>query len=213
MNTRLFSSICGGLVLLGILKYLEPLADAPSPADREPVLETGLAGPSIDSTLLVTTGRVGAGGEESLRARTAGRVQRVYFCGGEYVRRGQVLARLYNYSFVIAPRTGFLGPSYISAGQYLTPATLVTTLSRRSDLVVSVLLPGSWRAGVRVGDSARVWAPAPPARVSTGVVERVGPAGTGDVPMEIKLLSRAPFRIGERVYVRVQDRREEVAVQ
>lgn len=42
--------------------------------------------------------QVGARGEVPLLAHTAGRVWKVYFCGSEYVQRGQLLAKLYRVS-------------------------------------------------------------------------------------------------------------------
>ncbi|WP_143080373.1 hypothetical protein [Hymenobacter arizonensis] len=151
--------------------------------------------------MLSTAGVVGAGGQEPLLARTVGRVRRLFFTGGEYVHRGDVLAKLYNYTFVVAPRDGFLGPCEIAAGQYLTPTTQVTTISRRHLLVV-VCPPGNTRpARVRVGDSVSVWVATRPTRVASGSLAALD---LSELPgtWTVLLKPGAPFRIGEQAIVR-----------
>lgn len=152
-----------------------------------------------DSLLLTSAGLIGAGGEQPLRARTRGRVRKLYFTGGEYVRRGDVLAKLYNYNFVLAPHDGFLGRSSVAVGQYLIPTTLVTTISRYRTLAVSITSADS-RGRVRLGDSVRVWVAGRPARVVTGVVDSVANSAPPGA-LEIRLAAGAPFRIGERACV------------
>ncbi|WP_310397882.1 HlyD family efflux transporter periplasmic adaptor subunit [Hymenobacter sp.] len=152
-----------------------------------------------DSLLLTSAGLVGAGGEQPLRAGTRGRVRKLYFTGGEYVHQGDVLAKLYNYNFVLAPRDGFLGSRRLAVGQYLTPTTLVTTISRYRTLAVSITSADS-RGRVRPGDSVRVWVASRPARVVTGVVNSVA-IGAPLGALEVRLAAGAPFRLGERVCV------------
>lgn len=152
--------------------------------------------PALDSRLPTCTGLVGAGGAEPLLAHTRGRIKRLYFSGGEYVHRGDVLVKLTNYSFVIAPRDGFLGPNLVTTGQYLTTTTPVTTLSRRRTLAVTVQCPAGRPATVQTGDSVRVWVATRPTRVVTGVI-----SATADSALEVLLGPGAPFRIGERAYV------------
>lgn len=157
---------------------------------------------ALDSTFFEAAGIVGAGGYTPVLAHATGRVRKVYFTAGEYARPGQVLAKLYNYTYVTAPRAGFLGPCRIAIGQYLTPTTEVTTLSRRSHLVVSVPLPAGRRATIHPGDSAHVWATSRPARIEKGLVAPFAQDSAGTV--EIFLPSRAPFRIGEQARVRLK---------
>ncbi|HEX8349200.1 MAG TPA: hypothetical protein VF598_04500 [Hymenobacter sp.] len=146
------------------------------------------------------TGLIGAGGDEPLLAHTSGRVKKVFFRGGEYVHQGDVLAKLFNYSFVIAPRNGFLGPNMIVEGQNLTPKTPVTTISHLGHLVVTLDLPPDGQETYRPGDSVRVWVATRPSRVVTGVV---APAGADAASVEIMLGSGAPFRLGEHANVRL----------
>ena len=155
-----------------------------------------------DSTVVVVTSRVSAGGDEPVRARTAGRLRNVFFEGGEYVRRGAVIAKLTNHTFVLAPHDGFMGRRQVSVGQYVKRATLVGTISKRPYLLVPVQLPANSPARVQPGDSVRVWAAARPTRVVTGVA---APAidTTGGINLEIRLTSRAPLRIGEAAGVQL----------
>ena len=157
----------------------------------------------LDSALLVLTGQVGAGSEEPLLARTKGHVRNIFFSSGDYARQGQLLVKLDNHTFVVAPRAGFLGTCDLRIGQYLTLNSIVTTLSKRSYLVVSALLPGDWQSQVHPDDSARVWTKNPGSRVAVGVVGPMGPTSRRDAPVEIELTSRAPFRIGEQVCIRL----------
>lgn len=156
----------------------------------------GRASPVVDSLLLTSTGLVGAGGSEPLLARSRGRVKRLYFSGGEYVHRGDVLVKLTNYTFVIAPRDGFLGPNLVTTGQYLMASTPVTTLSRRRTLAVTLPPPTGHAFNLRPGDSVRVWVAARPTRVVAGVVGLAA-----DSAREILLGPGAQFRIGERACV------------
>jgi hypothetical protein len=157
----------------------------------------------LDSMFRVVEGVIGAGGTEPLRARTHGHVWRLFFTGGDYARRGQVLVKMDNHTFVTAPRAGFLGPVQVTMGQRLSDTTTVTTLSRRSYLEVQVPVPNAWRQRLCVGDSARVWAGAGAIRVADGVVSAVNSSGPSSGPIVIKLTSRAPFRIGEQAFVRL----------
>lgn len=61
-------------------------------------------------------GLIGAGGIEPLLARTSGRVQSLFFLGGEYVRRGQLLVKLFDHTFVLSPRMGFWGRVRLVSG-------------------------------------------------------------------------------------------------
>ncbi|WP_210521394.1 efflux RND transporter periplasmic adaptor subunit [Hymenobacter terricola] len=201
-----------GVSVFGGLVYIAPFSGVPSPAVGGDALAMDYSDSTLDSTLLVTMGVVGAGGDEPLLARTNGRVQGLFFSQSDYVRRGQVLVKLSNHTFVTAPRAGFLGPNRVMIGQYIYRNTIVTTLSRRSYLVVSLLLPTDWQEGINAGDSVRVWAAAPPARSSTGIVGTYQKQALDDARLEIILTSRAPFRIGEQAYVRLQDKRPQVAM-
>lgn len=150
----------------------------------------------------IVTGEVGAGGDQPLLAKTRGRVKKVFFMGGEYVHPGDVLVKLFNYSFVLAPRNGFLGRLQVYPGQYLTATTPVTTISQKGHLVV--VLPQQNRATtLHPGDSVRVWVAARPNRVFTGVVSPAGSTGAETPAVEITLGPGAPFRIGEQYFLEI----------
>lgn len=166
----------------------------------------------LDSTFLETNGVVGAGGDLPLLARTSGRVKNLFFSPGDYARRGQLLVTLSNHTFVTAPRAGFLGPNLLSIGQYISRLTPVTTISRYSYLVVLLLLPPDWQGHIHPGDSVRVWATAPPARIVSGTVGYIGHTDSTNLTVEIIMTSRAPFRIGELAWVRLQAKHTQVAV-
>lgn len=210
MKKSLFAS--AGLVILGGLWWMKPAADVSSLADAKVQLTNVQGDSEIDSTLLVTTGLVGAGGNDTLLARTAGRVQGIFFAGWQYARRGQILVKLTNHTYVTAPQAGFLGDCQVIIGQFITTKTPVTTLSKRSYLRVSVVLPSGWSDGVHPGDSARVWAASRRLQAVMGAVEEVGEPSLGETPVEIRLTSRAPFRRGELVNIRLQDQRPSLAI-
>lgn len=168
------------------------LAAGPAPAAVVP-----------DSTVVILTGRVSAGGDEPVLAKKAGRVRRVYFANGDYVRRGVILAKLANYDFLTAPHDGFLSALQIAAGQYVSPTTPIASISKRSYLLVPVALPADSAARVQPGDSVRVWAVARPTRVVTGVAGPAPADSPAGINLEIRLTSRAPLRIGEAVSVQL----------
>ncbi|WP_201980574.1 HlyD family efflux transporter periplasmic adaptor subunit [Hymenobacter rubidus] len=156
-----------------------------------------------DSTVLELTGRVSAGGTEPVLAKTTGRVRTIFFAEGDFVRQGAVLAKLNNFTFVLAPHSGFLVSRHLTAGQYLNRTTAIGTISTRPYLLVPVVVPATEAASIRPGDSVRVWAAARPTRVVTGVASPAAaddPAGTN---LEIRLTSRAPLRIGEQAKVQL----------
>lgn len=196
------------ITVSGVLLWLLPTSATPVLAAVASKSATELP---HDSTFLSTTGLVGAGGSTPLLARTAGQVLDVFFTGGEYVRRGQLLAKLTNHTFVTAPRAGFLGSCEIITGQYITTTTLVTVLSRYSYLVVAVQVPASWRSSIHPRDSVRVWAVARPDRLVSGIVGPMEQPGSSNFPVEILLTSRAPLRIGERATVRLHGKRRPLA--
>ena len=145
------------------------LASGPAPAAVVP-----------DSTVIVLTGRVGAGGTEPVLARKRGRIRNVYFSPGEYVRRGAVMAKLADYNFVTAPHDGFLGERQVTVG-----------------------LLAKKKTHVQAGDSVRVWATARPTRVVTGVAAPATDT-TGGITLEIRLPSRSPLRLGEVASVQLK---------
>lgn len=180
-----------GLGLLGLGTWW---ATRPPHAPVAAVVVPAAPAADPDSLLVTAAGVVGAGDPLPLLAHVSGRVRKVYFAGGEYVRRGDVLAKLYDYTCVVAPRDGFLGARQVAPGQFLSPATPVTTLSRYRTLVVALPARVRHPRGVRPGDSVRVWVASRPARVVAGVV---GPAGVANAPLEILLGAGAPFHLGE----------------
>lgn len=168
------------------------LAAGPTPAAVVP-----------DSTSVVLAGRVGTGGTEPVLARKPGRIRNVYFDAGQYVRRGAIIAKLADYSFVTAPHDGFLGQRQVVVGQYVKPKTVVTSISRRGYLLVPVAVPVGSPAHVRPGDSVRVWATSRPTRVVTGVAAAAKDTA-GGINLEIRLSSRAPLRLGETASVQLR---------
>ena len=168
------------------------LAAGPAPAAVVP-----------DSTVIVLTGRVGAGGTEPVLARKRGRVRNVYFSPGEYVRKGAVLAKLADYNFVTAPHDGFLGERQVAVGQYVMPTTVVSTISKHGYLQVPVGLLAKTKTHVQPGDSVRVWATARPTRVVTGVAAPATDT-SGGIRLEIRLPSRAPLHLGEVASVQLK---------
>jgi hypothetical protein len=209
MKTLLLALVCLGLAVWGGLRWSNLSSTKALAVEPNSFAEAPEA--ALDSTFFEASGVVGAGGSTPVLANTTGRVRKVYFVAGEYAHRGQVLAKLYNYTYVSAPRAGFLGPCHIAIGQYLTPTTEVTTLSRRSHLVVSVPLPAGRRAAIHPGDTAQVWAATRPTRVEKGLIAPL--AQTDTDTLEIFLPSRAPFRIGEEARVRLKSAAPQLTMQ
>ncbi|MDB5270017.1 MAG: efflux transporter periplasmic adaptor subunit [Hymenobacter sp.] len=168
------------------------LAAGPAPAALIP-----------DSTTVVLTGRVGAGGTEPVLAKNHGRIRSIYFDAGQYVRRGTIIAKLADYNFVTAPHDGFLGERQIAVGEYVKPRTVVTSITRRGYLLVPVAVPAGSPARVQPGDSVRVWASSRPTRVVTGVAAPAKDTA-GGFNLEIQLTSRAPLRLGEAASVQLK---------
>jgi multidrug efflux pump subunit AcrA (membrane-fusion protein) len=161
------------------------LAAGPAPAAIQP-----------DSSVVVLTGVVSAGEPKPVLAKKAGRVRSIYFASGDYVRRGAILAKLADYSFITAHHDGFLGDRKIEVGQYVTPATVISTLSKSGYLLVPVGARAKKMTHVQPGDSVQVWATARPTRVVTGVAAPAGDT-TGGISLEIRLPSRSPLHLGE----------------
>jgi hypothetical protein len=199
-----------GVTLFGSLVWLAPFSSLPPQLSGKPVTTSLVS--AVDSTMLITTGVVGAGGDEPLLARTNGRIQDLFFAEGDYARRGQILVKLHNHTYVTAPRAGFLGPSLTKVGQYIVRSTPVTRLSRHSYLVVTLLLSKKWLGEINIGDSVHVWATIPPARITSGVVGDITQPVAETALLEVILPKRAPFRVGETAYVRLQGRRNQFEV-
>jgi multidrug efflux pump subunit AcrA (membrane-fusion protein) len=161
------------------------LAAGPAPAAIQP-----------DTSVVVLTGVVSAGGSEPVLAKKRGRVRSIYFSKGEYVKRGAIVAKLADYSFVTAPHDGFLGERQIEVGQYVAPATVVSSITKCGYLLVPVGTRANRMTHVQAGDSVQVWATARPTRVVTGVAAAAGDT-TGGIRLEIRLPSRSPLHVGE----------------
>lgn len=161
------------------------LAAGPAPAAIRP-----------DTSTVVLTGVVSAGGSEPVLAHRRGRIRNLYFGAGEYVRRGTVVAKLADYNFVVAPHDGFLGERQVEVGQYVAPATVVCSISKCGYLLVPVGARASRMTHVRAGDSVQVWATARPTRVVTGVAAPAADTA-GGIRLEVRLPSRSPLHVGE----------------
>ncbi|WP_046245399.1 biotin/lipoyl-binding protein [Hymenobacter terrenus] len=184
-----------GLIAFGSTWWSQRASQGSALATAPPVSTTIDSGRKAAGP--VVTGLIGAGGEEPLLAHVAGRVKRVSFADGDYVHQGDVLAKLFNFSFIIAPRSGFLGKRQIAEGQYVTAKTVVTSISKSNHLVVILDSLPDGQASYQPGDSVRVWVASRPERVVTGVVSPASPTGAA-ASVEITLGPGAPFRIGER---------------
>ena len=148
----------------------------------------------LDSASVVLSGRISTGGIEPVLAKKPGRIRNVYFDAGQYVRRGTILAKLADYNFVTAPHDGFLGERQVVVGEYVKPGTVVTSISRKGYLLVTV--PAGSPTHVRPGDSVRVWATSRPTRIVTGVAAPATDT-TGGATLEIRCPSRSPLHLGE----------------
>ena len=183
---------------LGWRYWVQP-ADEITALTNQPVLAVVIP----DSSSVMLSGRVSAGSSEPVLMKKAGRVRSIYFASGDYVRRGAVLAKLNDYNFAVAPHDGFLGQLQIAVGQYVQPSTVVTTISRRGNLLVPVAVPAGSPAHVQPGDSVRVWATARPTRVITGVAASMNRQGD---TLEIEVPPRSPLRLGEAARVLLKKR-------
>jgi len=166
--------------------------------DEVAALAAGPASAAVrpDSSTVVVTSIVSAGGSEPVLAKKRGRIRSIYFGAGEYVRRGAVVAKLADYNFVLAPHDGFLGERQIEVGQYVTPTTIVSTISKCGYLLVPIGARATKMAHVQAGDSVQVWATARPTRVVTGVAAPAQDT-SGGISLEIRIPSRAPLHVGE----------------
>ncbi|GAB3573391.1 hypothetical protein GCM10027345_06000 [Hymenobacter daeguensis] len=149
-----------------------------------------------DTSTVLFTSLIGAGGSEPVLANKKGRIRSIYFSPGEYVRRGAVVAKLADYNFILAPHDGFLGARQVEVGQYVTPTTQVSTITKHGYLQVPIGSRTARKAHVQPGDSVQVWASARPTRVVKGVVAPAEDT-TGGIRLEIRLPSRSPLHVGE----------------
>ena len=188
-----------GLLTLGAVQCTVSPSDAPATVVQITAADKAL----LDSTVVLASGQVGAGGTDPLLAHVSGRVRQIFFAGGEYVHRGQLLVKLDSRNYVLAPHDGFLGPLQVHEGQRVGRATPITTLSRRRHLMVVLRLHQGLRNRIEAGDSVRVWVATRPTRVVTGIVGPLPPATDGDFSLEIALPLRTPFRLGEQAVVRL----------
>lgn len=72
---------------------------------------------------IVTTSR-----HTPLLARTNGRIKRLFFQPGQYVRKGDILVKGYNHNFVVAPTNALVAERLIDGSSYLSPNTVVASL-------------------------------------------------------------------------------------
>lgn len=167
------------------------LAAGPAPATIQP-----------DSSTVMFTSLVSAGGSEPVLAKKKGRIRSIYFGAGEYVRRGAVVAKLADYNFIVAPHDGFLGERLIEVGQYVSLTTPVSSISKCGYLLVPIGARTIEKVHAQPGDSVQVWATTRPTRVVTGVVAPASDT-TGGITLEIRLPSRSPLHVGEAASVQL----------
>jgi multidrug efflux pump subunit AcrA (membrane-fusion protein) len=167
------------------------LAAGPAPAAVRP-----------DTSTVIFTSLINAGGSEPVLAKKKGRIRNIYFGPGEYVRRGAIVAKLADYNFVVAPHDGFLGERMVEVGQYVTPATQVSSISKSGYLVVPVGARTTKMTHVQAGDSVQVWATARPTRVVIGVAAPATDTA-GGISLEIRIPSRSPLHVGEAASVQL----------
>jgi multidrug efflux pump subunit AcrA (membrane-fusion protein) len=117
-----------------------------------------------------------------LKVAAHGWVRQVFFEEGDYVRKRQILLRLYRngpYStefdrhYVLAPQAGFVIRKKVEVGQHVASGGQVAILQDVAQVKVPLLMPYQLAQRIRLCDPVSVSIAELPGRQFTGVVERI----------------------------------------
>lgn len=91
-----------------------------------------------------------------LLARTKGRIKRLFFEPGQYVRPGDILVKGYDHNFVVAPTHALVAERLIEGSTYLAPSTVVASLLEVQPFQIQLMPPKPFEEPVVVGWEARL---------------------------------------------------------
>ncbi|WPJ97877.1 efflux RND transporter periplasmic adaptor subunit [Coraliomargarita algicola] len=117
-----------------------------------------------------------------LSTRVAGRVKAIHFFEGDYVKKGEVVARIETRQLgdpppaidLLAPQDGLVVTSHIRLGQPVEPDSELMDISDRSVMWAVARIPEQEAAGVAVGSKAHIRVPALGDMMIEGRLKRFG---------------------------------------
>lgn len=100
---------------------------------------------------IVTTSR-----HYPLLARTKGRIKRIFFEPGQYVRKGDILVKGYDHNFVVAPTNALVAERLIDGSTYLSANTVVASLLELEPFQIQIMPSSPYAQPIAPGWGANI---------------------------------------------------------
>lgn len=148
---------------------------------------------------ITLAGIVEAGSIIPLTVTTHGWVRQVFFTEGNYVRKNQILLRLYHNGrnsnefdrhFLLAPQAGFVADKRVEMGQHVPAGGRVGMLHTVSQVKIPLLMPPPLVQRIALCAPVSVSISELPGRQFTGVIEHIVPAKTPHANRLVTVLVR-----------------------
>ncbi|SMB88086.1 hypothetical protein SAMN00120144_1156 [Hymenobacter roseosalivarius DSM 11622] len=148
----------------------------------------------------------------SLLAHTKGRIKRIFFEPGQYVRKGHILVKGYNHNYVVAPVNGFVAEKLIDGSTYLTYNTVVASLLELEPFQMQLMPPSAYTQPVAPGWEARLSRWEDKSFAASGVVLGSHLSTDGTLVVDLRLRSLAGGNLTEGTKIRAVLAPPQVAV-
>jgi hypothetical protein len=136
-----------------------------------------------------------------LLAHTKGRIKRLFFQPGQYVRKGDILVKGYDHNFVVAPTHALVAERLIDGMTYMTPNTVVASMMEVQPFQIQLMPPTPFTQAVAPGWEARLSRWGSEAVAAGGVVvgTYLNTDGSLMVDLRLRSLSCGPLPVGTKI--------------
>lgn len=136
-----------------------------------------------------------------LLAHTKGRIKRLFFEPGQYVRKGDILVKGYDHNFVVAPSHALVAERLIDGMTYMSPNMAVASMLEVQPFQIQLMPPTPFTQAVTPGWEARLsrWDSEGFAAGGVVVGTYLNTDGSLMVDLRLRSLSGGPLPVGTKI--------------
>jgi hypothetical protein len=137
-----------------------------------------------------------------LLAQTKGRIKRLFFESGQYVRKGDILVKGYDHNFVVAPTHALVAERLVDGSTYMSPNTVVAAMLEVQPFQIQLIPSSPFSQAVVPGWEARLnrWEDKKFAAAGVVMGTYLNTDGSLMVDLRLRRLSGGPLPIGTKVW-------------
>jgi multidrug efflux pump subunit AcrA (membrane-fusion protein) len=151
---------------------------------------------------LLGVGTVVSSHSFSLAMPRRGPIKHLFVADGQYVRRGELLLKFYDHTFLLAPMAGIITQFPRTALDQLSAAAPVYFFTARTPF--RLRLSGAAKTALRVGQQVHVQSTQHPAQLITGeLLTSLSDSSSQFIDLRLQTVGHEPLRPGTQVWISV----------